>query len=360
MPKEHFIILDSSKSADFKAWMNIWNLSPEKEVFAHPSYLKLYSNEDNKGCCAIFESDEGYVLYPFIVRNLKNEKFFDLELPICADIISPYGYGGPYAWDYKDLDSLSQKFWGYFNEWATDNNIVSEVIKFNLFTDDFLRYPGSKEEKLKNIVVDLNHDSDSLWMSFKQKVRKNVKKARQNNVVITRDETGVRLKEFLSLYYQTMQRRSAAQNYYFPVSFFEQLNCDLKGMYTYFHASHDGRLISSELALFSRNRVYSFLGGTSNDDFNLRSNDLLKYEIINWAKDRGKSKFILGGGCQPNDGIYNYKLSFAPKGIVPFSIGWRIFHDDIYRLLIERKGALFKGLGLQWEPKHGFIPEYRT
>src|ERR1035438_1807073 len=118
-----------------------------------------------------------------------------------------------------------------------------------------------------------------------------------------------------------MDRRNAGEAYYFPREYFERIHADLKGQFAYFHALIGGAVVSTELVLVSAQRVYSFLGGTDAAWFHVRPNDLLKVEIMNWARSAGKTEFVLGGGYARGDGIYRYKLSFAPSGSVPFSIG---------------------------------------
>ena len=76
----------------------------------------------------------------------------------------------------------------------------------------------------------------------------------------------------------------------------------------------EGRVVSTELVFVAAEHVYSFLGGTLTEALELRANDLLKHEIIRWARDAGRKTFVLGGGYGAADGIFRYKLSFAPKG----------------------------------------------
>jgi hypothetical protein len=77
-----------------------------------------------------------------------------------------------------------------------------------------------------------------------------------------------------------------------------------------------------------------------------------------WAKRANKQRFVLGGGASPEDGIFNYKLSFAPSGAVDFYLRKRIVWEDRYRLYCERSAALKKN---QNEPPAAdFFPAYRA
>ncbi|MEN6372099.1 MAG: GNAT family N-acetyltransferase [Armatimonadota bacterium] len=355
---ESFAILDAAIDSDKQKWLSLWESCPQREVFAHPNYVQFFAEGSNRALCATYCTSTACVLYPFILRDLSQEEYCSGE---AFDIITPYGYGGPFVWG-TDLAScdMADGFWASFKKWAEDKCIVSEFIRFTLFPNDVLEYPGDKEFKYLNVVRSLDLDDDDLWMDFEHKVRKNVNKSRRSGVCVEFDCEGHRLNDFLHIYNTTMNRRSADQDYYFSRDFFEKINSDLSGQFVYAHALYDGVVVSTELVLISSERVYSFLGGTNSEAFNLRPNDLLKYEIMRWAKNRGKHWFVLGGGYCPEDGIFRYKQSFAPSGCVPFYVGKRVFRQDLYDGLVQKKRLLLAKKGQKWIPKPVFFPCYRA
>jgi lipid II:glycine glycyltransferase (peptidoglycan interpeptide bridge formation enzyme) len=166
-------------------------------------------------------------------------------------------------------------------------------------------------------------------------VRKNVKKARRSGVRVEFDDTGARLDDFLRLYLDTLTRREAPERYAFSREFFERIPAPR----VYVHALQGDEVVSSELVLLSEHHAYSVLGGTRSDAFELRPNDLLKWELILWAKEKGKRRFVLGGGYEDGDGIFRYKRSFAPHGLVPFFVGRRVLQPALYAELTERVGG---------------------
>ncbi len=317
-------------SADSPEWLEQWSAWPEREVYAHPGYVSLYEDDTSRALCAAWRSDEGSVLYPFLLRDLRGEPF-GVD---AADVITPYGYGGAFFWG-ADREAVAARFWPAFDAWAAEQPVVSEFVRMGLFDDGLLPYPGESEQRLTNVVRDLEPSADELWMDCEHKVRKNVKKARRADVRIEFDATGARLDDFLRLYLDTLERRDAAERYRFPRDFFERL----PEQRVYVHALHGDDVVSSELVLLSEHNAYSFLGGTDSDAFDLRPNDLLKWELILWLKDAGKRRFVLGGGYGVDDGIFRYKRSFAPHGLVPFFVGRRVLQPELYRELTERTGA---------------------
>lgn len=255
--------------------------------------------------------------------SLEKNKYFDLS--------SPYGYGG-FIIEGKDYKKVNKAYKKYCKE----NNIVCEFVRFHLLEGYEKKYNGKAEKIKHNIIRKLNMNPEEMLMDFEHKVRKNIKKANRNGLQIQIDTDGKTLDDFLNIYYSTMDRNHAEDGYYFKRDFFEKLN-EMKDNVVYFNVLYEGKVISTELVIYSPNNCYSYLGGTLSEYFNLRPNDFLKYEIIKWAYNKGIKNFILGGGYGgEDDGIYRYKKSFAPNdGIYDFCIGKNIFNKKIYNKLVN-------------------------
>jgi CelD/BcsL family acetyltransferase involved in cellulose biosynthesis len=121
-----------------------------------------------------------------------------------------------------------------------------------------------------------------------------------------------------------------------------------------------GRVVASELVLLSGNAAYSFLGGTDSAAFRLSPNHLLKVEIIRWAAAQGKQWFVLGGGFQPNDGIFQYKRGFAPRGVISFHVGCKVRDEERCNRLIDARRRYGERNGQVWLPRPDFFPPYRA
>lgn len=350
-----FSLLTTDDAQDRVRWVDAWAKWPMREVFANPNYLRLFESETTKAVCALFESANGTVMYPFLLRNVDEGG----SQNTARDIISPYGYGGAVAIESSDKTALTTEFWCHFDSWCKSINVVSEFVRFTLFSDSLLEYCGQVVEKQDNVVRSLDLTPDELWMDFDHKVRKNVKKAQRLGVTIEVDLNGESFDEFYRVYTDTMDRRSASPAYYFGEDFFRELHESLAGQFAYFHAWHEGRIVSSELVLLSAENIYSFLGGTVREDFDKRPNDLLKYEVMLWAGKKGKKHFVLGGGYAAGDGIFKYKKAFAPAGNVPFRVGCRILNPITYDSLVKKsiRRRTLDGLPL---PASDYFPAYRA
>ena len=339
-----FEVLDASRDGDQARWLEVWSAWPHREVQAHPGYLALFASPGDRVRAALLQGGNGTILYPFLQRAIPAQ-------PDACDLTSPYGYGGPYAWG-GPLEALAPQLWPQFDAWARTEHVVCEFIRFAVGGVVLAPGPHLVRHRQDNIVVPTTLGDEERWRRYEHKVRKNVNKAKRLGITITVDEDGAQLDEFLRIYEATMHRRAARASYFFPRSFFERLAADLPGSFVYFHALQDGRVISTELALRSADRLYSFLGGTDEAAFDARPNDLLKHEMFGWAHTHGIAEVVLGGGVTAGDGIYRYKRDFFPEGSVPFATGERILDPARYAALVAQRGGE--------PPDPAFFPAYRA
>jgi hypothetical protein len=355
-----FAVWDAENAAEHAAWTRLWNSSPTRDIFAHPSYVRLFRQPADRALCAAWESSQGKVLFPFLLRDLSAEPYCDADLGPACDLISPYGFGGAAFWGNPDPAILAGDFWKSFDAWASAQRVVSEFVRFSPFEEGLLPYPGVVCENRKMIVRDLRPPQHVIWREFAHNVHYNIRRAQRAGVQVRIDEHGESLAEFLRIYEHTMRRRDADPMFLFPPRFFTQIQRDLCGRFVYFHAVCAGRVLASELVLLSADAAYSYLGGTDSEAFRLGPNHLLKFEIMRWATAQGKQWFVLGGGHEPNDGIYQYKRGFAPGGVVSFRVGCKIRDEQRCNRLIEARRRHGQRAGRDWLPQPNFFPPYRA
>ena len=275
-------------------------------------------------------------------NKIENNKYFDAT--------SPYGYGG-FIIEGEDYQKVNEAY----SKFCKESNIVCEFVRFHLIEHYENKYNGEALSIKHNIVRSLDLNPENMLMDFEHKVRKNIKKANRNNLQIQIDTEGKTLDSFLEIYYKTMDRNNAEKDYYFSKKFFEAINT-MKNHFVYFNVLYEGKIISTELVIHSKNNCYSYLGGTLSEYFDLRPNDFLKYEIIKWAYEKGIKNFILGGGYgSEDDGIYRYKTSFAPNGVHDFYIGKNIFDNETYKMLVDLRMK-----EKNFDVNSSFFPLYRA
>ncbi len=349
--------LDAADPRARAAWLELWNSWPDREVMAHPDYVRLFARPSDRVIAATLRSDGGGILYPLILRPLAAEPWGASAGEAC-DLTTAYGYGGPFAWNATEAEARG--FWTEFEAWARSRKAVTSFDRLSLFPEQLLPFQGDVETKGANIVRRLDLTESELWSDYAHKVRQNVNHGRQRGLRVEADLQGSRLDEFMEIYTATMMRRNASPEYFHPRAFFESIIRDLAGDFAFFHLDLDGRAISSELVLLSKSSSYSFLGGSTKEAFDLRGNDLFKHEIITWCRNAGKKVFVLGGGYRGADGILAFKKTFAPRGEVAFQVGRRTWDEALCRRLSEQRRAWEKARGHDWIPDPQFFPVYRA
>lgn len=351
-------IWDAREPRDEARWRSVHDAWAEREVCAHPAYVRLLAGPNEAPLAAYAETDAGFVLYPFLLRPIDAPHLTAIGTSI-FDIASPYGSssGGPFQEGVDDVGA--KKFWLVFEEFCRSRQVVSEFCRLHVFAEQRLPYPGQVQPRLPNIVRDLRTPPEQMWREFAHKVRKNVNKARRCGVTVEVDTTGAHLDDFVRIYEGTMRRRRAAAGYRFPREFFALLLRELPGQAILFHARHEGRVVSTELVLVAGRNMYSYLGGTDEDAFGVRPNDLLKLEIFRWGQEHGKLRFLLGGGYAPSDGIFRYKRSFTPQPPLTYATGSRVLDEPRYALLTRAHRAEGHRRQPGWRTDKNFFPAYR-
>ena len=293
---------------------------------------------------------------PIVLRRIGNLEW--AKGSDAVDASTPYGYGGPATIGNPD----AEQFWNAFDQWAKEANLVSFVARLSLFRDQILPFRGEVQTVMQNVVRTLDLAEDDMLMDYEHKVRKNINKARRSGLEVEVDPEGRRLDDFVRIYTDTMGRRQAAENFSLTHEAIKHLTepAGEGGSFTiFFHTLMNRKVVSSELVLVGAKHIYSFLGGTDAEAFEFRPNDLLKHEIINWGRENGKEAFVLGGGFGGNDGIFRYKLSFAPSGARDFQIGKRILDEQKYKELCEMRECYEWRTNTEWVAGENYFPEYR-
>lgn len=362
MPSPLLCWLELDDPEDRERYLAVWRKSEFRRPHDHPGFLEFLTPKYYRSAAVVFlTSDSGQILYPFHYLELQTHPAFtDCQAGI--HLLSPFGYGGPlFEGPTQCRNATETEFLKLFSEELKRRNAVSEFVREDLFRDRLVsRQLGELIEQQKNVVVRLNRTPEVIWNEYKHKVRKNVNRAMKSNLRVVFDTSGEHLEEFVAVYHETMKRTNASSDFIIELERFQRLTDTLGGDGGLFfvHVMDGSRIVSTELLLASPTMLYSFLGGTVEDAFKLRPNDLLKHETILRGREHGFHFYVLGGGVQNGDGIFRYKESFDPEGIVGFFIR-KIVHDPTaFANLNEKRQVFEESKHSQWKPKEHFFPPY--
>lgn len=349
--------LDASRPEERKKWLDLWSSWPQRDIMAHPEYVRLFARPQDRAVAAALRTATGGILYPVVARPLGAEPWAPPGTR-SWDLTTAYGYGGCFAWAVTPADAAS--FWSQVDLWAAATGVATSFARLSLFPNQLLPFNGETVYSGPNVVRRVDLETGALWNDYRSDARRNVDIARAGGVRIEFDPEGRRLDEFMGVYTSTMDRRGASKGYYFPRSFFESFLRNLAGLFTFAHAVVDGKVVSSEIILLSPEHAYSYLGGTLAEAFHLSPTYLVKHESFLWARDRGMKAMVLGGGYQPNDGILRFKRQFGRTSEVPFQLGRKTYDAEEAARLLDARRVWERDQGRDWSPATGFFPEYRS
>lgn len=354
--QDSFEVLSYDDPQQRQKWRSVLRHFKDIDIFFYPEYVYLFELKgDGKAYCFVYyDGDKGLVIYPFLKRTIKDLAIF-ADLPdSLIDITSPYGYGGYLRSSEKvDMDN----FFTIFHNYCSENNIVSEFIRFNPILQNF-SYCSPKvdiQEWNETVCMDLSLTENQLWQNMKPSCRNKIKKAQKSGITILQDQNFAHLDKFYELYIETMHRLEADEFYFFPRKWLDDLVQLLSNNIALFHARYQDEIIMSGILLFTNNVIHYFLSGSIHNLRDIGSNNLLLYKVALWAKNQGVKLFHLGGGYQPNDTLFEFKSSFSPI-LMNYSIGRVIHNKELYRDLSEKRQIFFG----KHQISTTYFPAYRS
>lgn len=317
----------------FEKYKSLLSSLNNSEPYCLIDYMGIFSGGVENLICFSFRSDtnDSIIVMPVYLKPIT----IGIEKTGYFDCISPYGYTGPF-FSTNITNAEIFEFWKKVDKWYLDNNVVTEFIRFNL-SENHIEYSGKIFPTMLNVKGQII-DEEKQWKAFDHKVRKNVNKAKRENLsseVYYKNIEDDKILEFFNIYTITMKRTGANDNFYYTFEEFRRFINDNRQHAAICTIYFEKTPISSELLLVSKDAIYSFLGGTEDKYFDKRPNDFLKFEALNWARIQGKKYYVLGGGYGFEDGIFRYKKSFFPNDVVNYYTGRKIINEKVHNELFE-------------------------
>jgi CelD/BcsL family acetyltransferase involved in cellulose biosynthesis len=173
------------------------------------------------------------------------------------------------------------------------------------------RFPEIKRAKWHGI--DLTPDVDTMWMRLESSARRAIKKAQNAGISIVEVQDVDGLRAFFELHLGIRKRKYhlLAQ----PYNFFENIwhRFMEQGNGTLLVAKHDDRIIAGTLFLYWKDTFYYKFNASLPDTLEYRPSDLLIWQGMQLAKERGFIKWDFGLSDWDQDGLVRYKRKFATE-----------------------------------------------
>lgn len=328
------------KTTDVEQWDESLTSALADDVYYGREYLAmLEANNEGQARMAVYSSCSGLVVYPFLIRDIRIAG----NQTVYCDVTSPYGYSGPVARvnaGHDPLD-LAKEFRDCLIRHFIKANVVSEFIRFHPLLDNvrFLSGLVDSPSARETVYVDLLPSVGDIWAdSVRSKTRNSVRRAEKLGVAVARlGSEG--LPAFRALYTLAMERLHAEPYYLFSDVYFSGLGRIIDRQGQVMEARLNGEAIASIVVLAGVSYAHYHLSASNPSCRSVPATDMLLWEAIQWAKERGSRSLHLGGGYTGGtDSLFRFKAGFSPAR-AKFHVGRVVVNAEVYNSLVARAGT---------------------
>ncbi len=334
-------------------WRSI--LPAGRSVFGSVEFCSVVQRlQGLQACLFVFGEGRAQVAYPFFLRGIETLPYLGDEHQ-GWDTKSPE-YTGPILLQ-AITPEVAAAYRQAFNQACREMGVIAEFAHLHPWAgNQDLLDPGGVRHDRQIVYVDLSMPLEQMWAgAFNHACRKNIRRAEREQVRVFPARTAAEIQEFHRVYIGTMDRNQASSHYYFPLSYFTDLMEALPDNTLMLLAEYRDQVVAGTLYLHDGENIYSYLGGADQAYQQVRPTNAVIYEAIRWGQAQGKNRLILGGGYQPDDGIFRFKASFSPLRADFFV--YRFIHlDDEYQRLCQAWSSFYT---TPIETVH-FFPSYRA
>jgi serine/alanine adding enzyme len=336
-----FQVLDLNDSMKWK------RICEQSDIYYSPHYHQIYEgNKEGQPLLFHCKMHNIEVIHPILMREIPDTGYFDLT--------SAYGYAGPYIRSNNEAyeDEVLNHFFGKLGEFANENGIVSEFVRFHPLIFNHRKMNQFYDvEYVRDTVYIQTSSIEDVWGSIHSKKRNMIRKAEKNNVEIIDVDPLDNLDHFYNIYISTMDKNEASDSYYLSISYFRKTIELLSDNVKMFVAAVDSEIVSASLFLLKKPYAHYHFSGTLPIGLKLAANDLLLYRMSEYLVENGYTHFHLGGGHTSNDDpLFKFKKRFSKDGRASFHVGKKIHLPEIYNALVERANV---------NDETNFFPLYR-
>lgn len=292
------------------------------EFYQKPFYLKMEADRIS-GTPVYYKYEDKHATFiiPLIKRFIEKDYY---------DVISPYGYSGFLSTD--NSPEFFAEALHHFDIFCKNNNIITSFIRLHPFNNYILAENNRITQILhgKVIFFSLKRKYEELYSDYSSNHKRGIKKLQKQGFTIKQGSADD-IKEFISIYNQTMKRLEAKEFYFFDENYYKALmsneKCEL-----IFVQSPDKTLCAAALFVISSENIQYHLGGTLTE-FLQDAPIKLIFDFIIHSYSNMNMKFNLGGGLGGNeDSLYKFKEGFSNEKI-KFSTLRMVHNQDVYNNL---------------------------
>ena len=264
-----------------------------------------------------------------------------------VDVVGPYGYGGPVA---VGTAPPVEGFGATYAQWCAARGAVSTFCTYHplLGNQALAARTGLRASPLAGTVA-WPLAADDLVAGMHRHHRRLVRRALAEGLTATATVAPAKLDGFVALYEATMRRAGAAPFYLFPAAYWEALAAGVRLVRV--DVRGGGEMLASVLGMGAPPWLHYHLGASADAGRRIGASQLALHGLARWGQEHGYELLHLGGGVGGRaDSLLEYKLRFAPDGLVACAVGKAVHDGAAY-------ARLSGTLEVDWD---GFFPAYRA
>ncbi|MDF2553882.1 MAG: uncharacterized protein K0R36_2003 [Chryseobacterium sp.] len=282
----------------------------------------------------LFSDDRNFIVLPVVIRPIENTVFFD--------ITSVYGYAGPiyrFEDNYNPAKLLSF-FKLNFVAFCKEQNIVSVFSRLHPLIDQKPIIAGLGEivDLNKTVSIDLTKSADEQRKEYRKSLKSELNQLSRKEIFVKEAGDKQEIDQFITIYYETMDRVNAASNYYFSKEYFYEFlnNSDFESKLLI--AVKNDRVIAGAIFTMTEKIMQYHLAGTTEEFIRETPMKLILNEARLLGNQVTAENLHLGGGVggQDDDSLFRFKSAFS-KNFKQFSIWKFIVDQKIYDELSKDK-----------------------
>lgn len=288
--------IEVSRSCKENAWKDYVESHPKSKIFHTKGWLDLLKEAYDYDVEHLVASENNSIRGVLPVVRVKSWFFGDryISLPFSD-------YAGPL------VDSEAARL--SLLDFADENMENTDYLEIRLL-DQRPKAARLEEGDVEYITfaIDLMPDWEEIWMdTFSKKVRTPVRKAKREGASIRHSRKRADLEEFYSLYENLMKGHGTPPHSF---QFFESILNNLGQNMIMNIVEFEGEVVGGNLLLLHNDIANLAFSVSSYEHRSLGIGDLVYAGSIQWAKEEGYRRFLLGR-TRKGGGVYRFKKKYG-------------------------------------------------
>ncbi len=327
-----------------------WNEILKKSSIYDFHHTSFYHKIDNDFRSVLFYArhEHHFLALPLVIRPIENSDWFDMT--------SVYGYCGFVA--NQNLETVDGELLAFFKDnfkqFCQENNIVSvfsrlhPIINQSFLFADF----GFVADLNKTVAVDLRLSPEEQRKQYRKSNKSEINQLKKKGFSVVEAQNHSEIDNFISIYYETMDRVNADKYYYFSNEYFYKFLSNDFFQNKLLLAKFGDEVVAGAIFTYTDKIMQYHLAGTTEKYIRETPMKLILDEARLLGNNLSLEFLHLGGGVggSDEDSLFKFKSGFSDL-YCQFSI-WKFISDqEKYSNLVAKKGLN--------ADKSSFFPLYR-